>query len=140
MKNWFLAALLLPVFAFAGVNLLNDSAYPLRAVIRGNDGSYLGEMVVQPQHVGHWNTTYGVLQQSDYATLPYTVLWYCLDGSDYSIWVGVSTGATVTAQGGQGTRICKPRHPGSQGAPLAPPGGYLQPLPAIPEPPTPTQQ
>jgi hypothetical protein len=40
----------LPYLVHAGtVRMINNSPYDLRAVIRGSDGSYLGEMVVRAQ-------------------------------------------------------------------------------------------
>jgi len=109
----------LTLFLEAGsIRLTNDSPYPLRAVIRGADGTQLAEMIINPAHSSQWNDSNnhtGYFGQgnlySERATksqTPYTVLWYCMEGADYSFSRNVATGATVTAQGGEGTRICKP--------------------------------
>ena len=46
------------------VRLINNSAYDLRAVIRGSDGSYLGEVVVSAQNSIGWQDSYGSVGQS----------------------------------------------------------------------------
>ncbi len=105
----------LTLSAFAGsVHLLNDSPYTLRAVIRGADGSYLGEMIIQTGNMHTWSDMNGQMgappmDSNSRSQTPYTVMWYCLSGDDYSINTIVATGATVTAQGGEGARICKPQ-------------------------------
>ncbi|MFI5333867.1 MAG: hypothetical protein ACHQT8_01720 [Chlamydiales bacterium] len=124
---------------FAGsVRLINDSPYRLRAVIRGNDSSYLGEVVLNAAHVSTWNDTSGQLghfgkgnayqEQSTRSQTPYTVLWYCLEGNaDYSVCNMIATGSTVTAQSCQGARQCKPAKKKQSGAfPNQPEGNFLQ--------------
>jgi hypothetical protein len=102
---------------FAGsVRLLNDSSFKLRAVIRGSDGSYLGEMVLPPQTVNTWSDSlqhYGGYDQAtgsqrnaSRSQTPYTVIWYCMDGSDYSISDNIGTGAMTQAQQGSGKKSC----------------------------------
>src|SRR5271156_5447731 len=106
-----------PFLLHAGtVRLVNNSPYDLRAVIRGSDGSYLGEIVVRAQKESVWTDTYGQygqygganpnLNENYRSQTPYTVLWYCLDGGDYAVCDTVSTGAVVTAQGCAGNRMC----------------------------------
>ena len=41
------------------VRLFNNSAYDLRAVVRGADGSFLGEMLIRSQNSTTWYNTYG---------------------------------------------------------------------------------
>ena len=123
MKKYFYGFIFLGLcFGFqltAGtIRLLNDSPYKLRAVVRGADGSYLGELILNPQGFSTWtdaNTQFGVFGKGNpysqgpaMPQAPYTVLWYCLDGSDYSVCSYVPNGATVNAQGCDGARICKP--------------------------------
>lgn len=114
-----LCFLFLPYFIHAGtVRLINNSPYDLRAVIRGGDGSFLGEVVVKSQKESVWTDTYGNygtyggananMNENYRSKTPYTVLWYCLDGADYAVCDTVSTGAVVTAQGCNGARMCKP--------------------------------
>lgn len=114
----FLAVCLGSQLTAGTVRLLNDSPYRLRAVVRGADGSYLGEMVLNAQGFTTWtdaNTRFGVFGKGNpfsqgpaMPQAPYAVLWYCLDGSDYSVCSYVPNGATVNAQGCDGARICKP--------------------------------
>lgn len=97
--------------AWAGaVRLSNDSAHKLRAIIRSADGSYLGEVIVMPQRTMQWNDYWGGIggyyQNSQ---TPYTVVWYCVDGGDFSVCNNVPSGATVTAFGCDGLRQCKPQ-------------------------------
>lgn len=122
---------------FAGsVRLINDSPYKLRAVIRGNDGTFLGEMVVNPEHATAWNDSLGQVgyfgkgnvyqEQSTRSQTPYTVLWYCIDGADYSVCDMVATGSTVTAQSCLGARQCKPAKKQQGAFPNQPEGNFLQ--------------
>lgn len=119
----FVAIIFFPLLLNAGsVRLFNDSAYDLKAVIRGSDGSFMGEIIVPAQKETVWQGTYGKYEpyggtnpnpnQNYRSKTPYTVLWYCLDGSDYAVCDTVSTGALVRAQGCNGTRMCKPRKKG----------------------------
>jgi hypothetical protein len=94
------------------VHLINDSPYVLRAVVRGNDGSFLGEQVIEPQNSGDWsdNSEWDTYQNPEMSQTPYTVIWYCMSGGgDYSITTYVATGSTVFAQSGEGARICNPQ-------------------------------
>lgn len=98
------------------VRLFNDSGYKLRAVIRGADGSYLGEAVVTPQssstwtdsvqHYGTYDEATGALKNATRSTTPYTIVWYCMDGSDFSVCDNAGTGSWVQAQQGTGKRSC----------------------------------
>jgi hypothetical protein len=104
------------------VRLFNDSGYKLRAVVRGADGTYLGEMVITPQasatwtdslqHYGHNDEANSGLKNATRSQTPYTVVWYCMDGSDFSVSDNISTGAFTQAQQGTGRKSCggnKPR-------------------------------
>jgi hypothetical protein len=119
------------------VRMINDSPYILRAVIRGNDGTYLAEQVIQPQNTGTWTDAFGQIgsygrghvytEDSSRTQTPYTVLWYCMAGGAYSICNYVATGSTVFAQSGEGERICSPDHQrkGPGAYPNQPQQGYL---------------
>ncbi|MGE5195774.1 MAG: hypothetical protein ACM3JI_00410 [Anaerolineae bacterium] len=113
------------------VRLLNDSPYRLRAVVRGNDGAYLGEVIINPQHSSNWSDTYGQagyagkgLMENTYSQTPYTVLWYCMNGDDYAICNTVPTGGTVMAQSCMGSRMCKAEKK-KEGPFTQPEGQYL---------------
>ncbi|MBS0604798.1 MAG: hypothetical protein JSS60_07160 [Verrucomicrobia bacterium] len=130
-----------PYLLFAGtVRLINNSPYDLRVVIRGSDGSFLGEVVVKAQKETVWTDTYGQYgmygganpssNENIRSKTPYTTLWYCLDGSDYAVCDTVSTGAVVTAQGCLGARMCKPKK--TERYPSQPEGHYLYQEPKTP--------
>lgn len=137
LRKWIfltLSLMLAPYLLFAGsVRLINNSPYDLRAVIRGGDGSFLGEVVVKSQKESVWTDSYGQYgmygganagaNQDSRSKTPYTVLWYCLDGYDYAVCDTVSTGAVVTSQGCMGARMCKPKK--TERYPNQPQGQYL---------------
>ena len=129
-----LGLIVFPFLLQAGtVRLINNSPYDLRAVVRGSDGTYLGELVVKAQKETVWTDSYGQygmygganphVNQSYRSQTPYTVLWYCLDGGSYGVCDTVSTGAVVMAQGCLGSRMCKPRKQEQYGP--NPEGNYL---------------
>jgi hypothetical protein len=105
--------LLLCSSVFAGVTLVNDSVYKLTVHIRAADGSDLGAMQINPQQTMQWNTfsgTTGKLQYYDSSQTPYTIIWFCNNGSTdspYSIWTGVPSGSVCNANGGDGLRSCQ---------------------------------
>ncbi len=126
------------------VRLMNNSPYDLRAVIRGSDGTFLGEVIVKAQKESIWSDSYGQYgmsgganprnNQDSRSQTPYTVLWYCMDGGSYGVCDTVSTGAFVTSQSCNGARMCKPQkreqYPyRSQDSyyPQQPQGNYLHP-------------
>jgi hypothetical protein len=124
MRFVFFAVILILVHPlYAGtVRLVNNSHFDLRAVVRGADGTFLSEVVVHAQNIANWTDSYHAAgayegpppgqEQSGYQSkTPYTVIWSCMDGSDYSVCDGVATGATVTALGCPGARACRPPPP-----------------------------
>ncbi len=134
-------ALLLPSWlAATSVYLVNDSAYPLRAIVRGNDATYLGEMVVNPQSSNIWSdggSRSGGLEQYPRSRTPYEVTWYCMEGSIFSVFQGVTTGGTATALGGTGVKACKPKKQNRQDT--NPEGSLHQGLPGTGGPQVPPQ-
>lgn len=120
MKLLYLALLVCTIGALhaGSVRLINNSPYKLRAVIRGSDGTYLGEVIIVPNHSTTWTDSYGQQGYAGHGTAyqqgatrsqtPYTVLWHCMEGKDYSICSTVPTGGTVSAQGCEGSRQCGP--------------------------------
>lgn len=108
----------IPGIIFSGsVHLLNDSPFKLRAVIRGADGTHLGETIVYPRHQAQWTDAYShvgrfghgnmIDEQTTWSQTPYTILWYCMDGNEFSVNDNVSVASTVSAQSGTGVRQCK---------------------------------
>lgn len=102
--------------AFASsVRLKNDTAFPLRAVIHGADGTFLGDILVNPQATVQWSDSYNPLSKDNLppqgpsnSQTPYTVVWYCKDGSTYGMCENVSTGGMVRATQCTGPRHCGP--------------------------------
>jgi len=123
-------ALSFPFFSSANsLRFYNDSPFKLSATILGADGTLLGQMIIYPTKYAYWSDSYNSADTFSYT--PYTIIWQCDDGSEYGIWTQVSQGATVTAQGSEGARICKPQKqklpspmtPANRGGGLYPPSG-----------------
>lgn len=142
MIKFFAIFICLTISSFAAsVRLYNDSNYPLRAVVHAADGGKLGEVLVEPGQLMVWYDssdllTYHVPGKS---STPFTILWYCTEGTPYSVSPQVANAGMVTAQTSQGNRQCKtppPPPPGTPGPPPpAPPPGslfYQQPGPLQP--------
>lgn len=124
--TWLASFLLFCKAAFAGVTLVNDSTYKLTVHIRASDGTDLGSLSINSQQTMSWsNYMGGSIQYYDASQTPYTVIWFCNNGSTdspYSIWTNVAAGSVVTANGGDGVRSCqapkkKPREPAQQQPP-----------------------
>lgn len=119
------ASLIFPFFLQAAtVRLMNDSQFLLTAVIYAADGTELGSTVVPPEQTSTWSDEeysddssgdqfkhFGTPslseQDASYSQTPYTVIWSCPDGTQFSTCQDVATGATVTAQGCGGSHYCK---------------------------------
>jgi hypothetical protein len=109
----------LPIFAFAGttqgsVLLMNDSPFILTATIQAADGSYLGQVTIQPGQQSTWTKSLEPTQYSRPGTpivslTPYTVIWQCSSEEFYSMCSTVAPGALVRANDCLGNRICKPK-------------------------------
>lgn len=134
----FFVCILLSLFScslFAGsLRLYNDSPFKLRAVIRGADGTYLGEMIILPEHFNTWSDQYpsfgpgahGFRESPNRTMTPYTVYWNCVDGGNFGISTNVATGAAVVAESSQGPRYCKPPEKDKREAPYGPKEGEEQ--------------
>ncbi len=93
----------------ASLRLENNSAYPLRAVIQGADGSILSELSLEPQENKTWNDSNNLAvkkKSPSKSVTPFTVHWYCKGGESFSISDHVSTGAFVRAKDGVGAKVC----------------------------------
>ncbi|MDN3507273.1 MAG: hypothetical protein P0S96_08615 [Simkaniaceae bacterium] len=116
MKKYLLLFLCFGALAHGSLRLHNDSPYKLRAVIRAADGTYLGEMVILPEHFNTWSESYPSFgpggqnygEQPSRSQTPYTVQWSCLDGGEYGICTNVASGAAVLAGSCDGPKYCKP--------------------------------
>ena len=104
----------------ASVFLYNDSPYKLKAVVVAANGTTLGEKVLKPQETGYFEDSLGqsdpTSQQhlgqpqvgtSQYPIVPYTVFWYCIDGSSFSTCENIAAGALSSPNACEGPRFCK---------------------------------
>lgn len=128
MKKLLALALLSSTLFSGSVRLYNDSPYKLRAVIRGADGTYLGEMIVLPEHFNTWSDAYpsfgpGGQQYSpnpNRTMTPYNVQWSCLDGDVFGVCTNVPTGAAAIAESCNGPKYCKPPKKEKKKSPYGP--------------------
>jgi hypothetical protein len=91
------------------VTLMNDSTYTLRASIYDATGALLGEFVLNPNDATLWSDDYenfGTVS-SDAPQVPYSVNWFCMNGSPYGTCEDVAAGSVVTAQSCGGTQECQ---------------------------------
>lgn len=117
MKYWMFIFLCFCFYCDGSLKLYNDSPYKLRAVIRAGDGTYVGEMIILPEHFNTWSDAYpsfgpggqNFSMQPYRSQTPYTVQWFCLDGGQFGVCQDVATGAAVLASGCEGPRYCKPQ-------------------------------
>ncbi|MBI5274529.1 MAG: hypothetical protein HY860_05700 [Chlamydiales bacterium] len=111
MMKWLAIALfIVPVFVFAAsMRLINDSPFKLQVVILGADGTNLATVQLQPQETYQWYQASDAFSTQNYQVLtPYTVIWYCQEGTEYGIYSNVQQAATISASGcPDGNKICK---------------------------------
>ncbi len=135
MKKYLLCLMFVTILGgsatlFAGsIRLKNDTTFELKAEIHGADGSYLGETTIMPHRTATWNQTQSHVDSPEMkekrGKTPFTVIWYCMDGQDYSICENVATGALVSAKQCPGKKPCqdgpqvRPNGP-ERNAPLSP--------------------
>ena len=113
--------LLLPFAALrAGTNngalmLHNDTTIILTAVIQASDGSYLGQISIQPGQQKRFSTnlsktSYKIPGTPVISLSPFTVIWQCPSEGIYSMCTDVSPGAYVKASlCDKGTYFCAPK-------------------------------
>ena len=91
------------------VTLMNDSSYMLRATIYDANGTLLGEFILNPRDATLWSDDDEDFGSETFyaAQLPYTVQWFCMNGSPYGSCNNVSAGAVVTAQSCGGAQECQ---------------------------------
>ena len=109
--NSFHIKLLLPLLFFIyaistgwanSVSLVNNSIYTLKATIYDANETFLGQFVINPGEATQWSYNYQNLNfgsANNYESMaPYTVNWFCMNGSPYGTCTYVAAGAVVTAQ------------------------------------------
>lgn len=105
--------------AFCGTNdgtlfLHNDTTVILTAVIQASDGSYLGQVSVQPGQQKNFTTNFFTTPYvrpgtPNISLTPYTVTWQCPSEGIYSVCSGVSPGAYLKASLCDGSHFCAPK-------------------------------
>ena len=110
--------ILIATLSAGSVRLFNDSSSALRVTIRGANGTYLGEMILNSYHGSTWTDTFGHMgnygmgnitgKQSTSSQTPYNVTWHCLSGDNFSVWPQVPDAGMANAMGGDGPKTCKP--------------------------------
>ncbi len=95
----------------SSVKLLNDSPFKLDAVVINALGQTKGELTLNPQEMTTWYYPSDRFDPAGSPITPFTVIWYCPDGSQYGIWVNVPAGSLASAQSSSGQRMCKIKKP-----------------------------
>jgi len=99
----------------ATVRLMNDSPFKLTAVIISANGEQKAQYVLTSQQSVTWedynnsDLSGSVDLQPTWPEAPYMVIWYCQEGSAYSVCANVGNAGLATAQTGTGTRFCQPQ-------------------------------
>ena len=104
--------------------LINDSPFILTAVIQASDGTYLGEISVQPgQQKNFTQNLYTTMFKSpgvpETSLTPFTVVWQCPSEGFYSMCTQVSPGALIRANDCQGPHFCNPKANNKKEAPAS---------------------
>jgi len=89
------------------VILVNDSPFQLTAMVIDAQGNIRGQTVMRPAQQLSFTIPMPSFQQPQAPMIPYTILWYCQDQTEYGIWTSINSGALVTAQGSTGQKVCK---------------------------------
>lgn len=131
LASAFMICLFVLMQGHASLYLQNDSPFKLKAIVMGANGQNLGEKVLMPQETAYFEDSLGgsnpVGQQmtpegnSANSVTPYTVLWYCMEGTSYAHCQNVAAGAYVSPSTCEGNQYCK--------APPPPPPAPPQPQP-----------
>ncbi len=99
--------------------LLNDSPYELTAVVYSASGVFLGQVIIQPGQQANWTENVGptslkIPNAPSSSQTPYTVIWRCSHGENFSMANDISTGANVSAMRCAGLHFCSPKQEGEE--------------------------
>jgi hypothetical protein len=92
------------------LTLFNNSPFTLTATVIAADGTNLGQFTINPQNGAQWTDQYemaGTSANPNASQTPYTIIWYCPEGTEYGINTQQSPGAYVTSGSAQGNLSCK---------------------------------
>ena len=107
----------LPLFCLHGatVRLINDSPFPLSALILAATGEVMGRTTLAPQGQFSWENSNVDTDKNSMS--PFTVVFHCsTDGGTYGTVSNVTTGSMVQASTSTGARYCSPK-PQKKGEP-----------------------
>lgn len=91
----------------ATVRVINDSPFPLGVTILSATGVVMGRETLAPTQQWGWqNESVNVDKNSQ---TPFTVVFYCQNGSVYGTVMGVEAGGMVQATTANGSRYCTPK-------------------------------
>lgn len=111
MKTWILSCALILWGSFLAANsvtLVNSSPFPLNATIYAADGTILGQYSLKPQDQKEWSNDNSLVNPTESQT-PYTVIWTCATGGNYSVCSNVGPGAEVFSSSCAGPLVCPPK-------------------------------
>lgn len=111
MKTFLLFCFFLSCAFADSITLLNDTQYTLKALIYDANSTLMGEFILNPRDATEWSNNdqnFGTSSPSETLS-PYTIDWICMSGAPYASCGYVAAGATVTAQGCQGNKMCTPQ-------------------------------
>jgi hypothetical protein len=120
IKQLFLLLVLFLCCGWGGtLVLINDSPYELTAVVYSATGVFLGQTIVQPGEQANWvenmkTTPLKIPNAPSVSQTPYTVIWRCSHGENFSMCNDVSTGANVRATICPGLHFCAPKQEGEE--------------------------
>ncbi len=102
-----------------GILLYNDSPFILTATIQASDGTYLGQISVQPSEQKNFTTHLSPAKYKhpgtpDVSLTPYIVIWQCPSRGFYSMCHRVSPGSMVRANDCPGLQFCNPKEESDQ--------------------------
>ncbi len=91
------------------VTLINTSPFPLDVALYAADGTVLAQYSgLKPQAQKEWSDEHSLTNPTESQT-PYTVIWTCSSGGEYSICTMVYAGSAVLSSQCQGNLICTPK-------------------------------
>lgn len=111
MKRWAAFCMLFwQASLLAGeLTLINDSPFPLRAVILSGSGKNLGEVPLEPQEQTNWSDGWGGSSSSQ---TPYTVQWMCGKGEEvFGVCINIAEGGMVSSKDCPGNNTCPVEQP-----------------------------
>jgi len=94
--------------------LVNDSPFILTAIVQASDGTFLGQVSLQPgQQKNFTQNLYTTKLRKpgtpEVSLTPFTVIWQCPSEGFYSMSNQISPGSLVSANQCEGNHFCSPK-------------------------------